>query len=336
MNTKTEIVFPESTIVSAPRSRVARSPRVSIIMPTYNCRRFIGEAIRSVLGQTFADWELSIIDDGSTDDTESIVRPFLDDPRIVYERQENMGQPRTRNKGIRQARGELIALLDSDDVWRPEKLASQIAVLDADSTVGICATGMTIIDEESNIVGDPAWKTFHGKALPALITEELQIGMSTSITRKAVYEQVGCFDEDFPPFSMDYDFWLRAAMVFDFHLIGENLTLYRKGHSSISSQGGDKRRDLILNVVVPRFLNQYGGSQYVKGRHVRTLRAQTYKARGDACPGWWPAFGWYLRALACKPYSRTVWSGFWGRLFPGLVRFVKTAVFGLQAAARKR
>ena len=104
---------------------------VSVIMPTYNCGRFIAESIRNVLAQTYTNWELLIVDDYSTDETESIVRSF-DDPRIRYMRNEqNMGAALTRNRALREAKGRYIAFLDSDDLWLPEKLAKQIAFMQA-------------------------------------------------------------------------------------------------------------------------------------------------------------------------------------------------------------
>lgn len=301
-------------------------PTVSIIMPTFNCSRYIAEAIRSVQAQTRDDWELLIFDDGSSDDTESVVAPFLADPRIVYTKQENRGQPRTRNQGVKQSRGRYIALLDADDLWKPEKLARQIALLEKYPEVGVAATGLTIIDPDSRIVEEPVWNDFRGRALPALVTQELKIGMSSSVTRRGVFETVGYFDEGFLPFSMDFDFWLRAALHFDFALIGDNLTLYRMGRPSISSQGGSKRRDMVLRVVIPRFLNEYGGAKYVKPRHVRALWADCYKENGDRSGNWWNALFWYLRAISCSPCSPAVWRGAAGRLFPRLVRILKRTI----------
>lgn len=104
-------------------------PLVSVIMPTYNCGRFIKESIDSVLAQTYANWELIIVDDCSKDETEAIVHTY-DDPRIQYMRNEqNMGAALTRNKALREAKGRYIAFLDSDDLWFPEKLEKQIAFM---------------------------------------------------------------------------------------------------------------------------------------------------------------------------------------------------------------
>lgn len=100
---------------------------VSIIMPSWNTAQFIAESIQSVINQTYKNWELLIVDDCSTDDTDNIVEPFLTDARIKYFKNEkNSGAALTRNRAMREAKGEWIAFLDSDDLWMPEKLEKQI------------------------------------------------------------------------------------------------------------------------------------------------------------------------------------------------------------------
>ena len=104
------------------------TPRVSVVMAAKNYARFLPAAVESVLAQTFADWELLIIDDGSTDDTPEAVRPFLADPRVRYFRSDRLGQPRAKNLGIGLSRGEFVAFLDADDAWLPTKLEKQLAL----------------------------------------------------------------------------------------------------------------------------------------------------------------------------------------------------------------
>lgn len=131
-------------------------PTVSIIMPAYNSGQFIGESIRSVLAQTYKDWELLIADDCSTDNTASIVAAF-DDPRIHYQRNaHNMGAAQTRNNAIRQAKGRYIAFLDSDDLWTPDKLEKQIAFMETNGYAFTFAD-YQIINED----GSPQNKILH-------------------------------------------------------------------------------------------------------------------------------------------------------------------------------
>ncbi len=128
------------------------APAVSVVMPVYNVARFLGDAIRSVLAQDFADFELILVDDGSTDDSPAICRSF-DDPRIRILRQANRGLAGARNTGIAAARGRHVALLDSDDLWEPEKLGRHVAHLDADPGLGVSYSGAALIDEAGRMLG---------------------------------------------------------------------------------------------------------------------------------------------------------------------------------------
>jgi glycosyltransferase involved in cell wall biosynthesis len=285
-------------------------------MPTYNAAQYIDKAIQSVIDQTFTDWELLIFDDGSTDNTEDIVAPFLNDLRIQYIKQENLGQPKTRNKGVRMSRGNLIALLDSDDIWLKNKLEKQVEIFEKYPDVGVCGTSTYQINPEGKIWGTHIRKEFYGKATSYLFTGHVSIGMSTSITRKEVYDTIGYFDEGYLPFSMDYDFWLRASIPFNFYVIEEPLVQYRSGHTSISSQGKTKRRDLVMNIVVPRFLKEYGGSKYVKWYHVWMLRSDCYFIKACEKTTWGPKTYWLFRSILCNPMNRDAVGALAGQILP--------------------
>jgi len=114
------------------------SPLVSVVIPAYNCAPFIGESLDSVYRQTYRNWEVIVIDDGSTDETRAILAPHTG--RIRYFYQENRGTAAARNAGVRQARGELIAFLDNDDIWLPEKLERQVQVMQGSPECGLVFT----------------------------------------------------------------------------------------------------------------------------------------------------------------------------------------------------
>jgi glycosyltransferase involved in cell wall biosynthesis len=124
-------------------------PRVSVVLPVYNGERFIGEAIQSVLDQTFHDFELVVVDDGSTDNTETIVRQ-LKGP-IIYHRQENQGAGIARNLGVAFAQGEWIAFIDADDIWDTQKLSTQFEYLEKHPNVSFVYCDMDLTDSDSNL-----------------------------------------------------------------------------------------------------------------------------------------------------------------------------------------
>jgi glycosyltransferase involved in cell wall biosynthesis len=133
----------------------AKPPRVSIITPSYNCAKYLPQAIESVLNQTYTDYELIVINDGSTDNTQAIVEPYLEKIRYLY--QENQGVSTARNRGLSLARGELIALLDADDFFLPDKLKEQVAVFDNQPAIGIVLSGFRVVNQDSEAIKDVEW-----------------------------------------------------------------------------------------------------------------------------------------------------------------------------------
>jgi glycosyltransferase involved in cell wall biosynthesis len=125
-------------------------PVVSVVMAAKNYARFLPVAVESVFAQTFDDWELLVIDDGSTDHTPAAVRPFLPDRRVRYFRSDKLGQPRAKNLGVRLGRGEFVAFLDADDAWEPTKLGKQLALFRDRPEVGVVFCRRSLIDERGN------------------------------------------------------------------------------------------------------------------------------------------------------------------------------------------
>ena len=127
-------------------------PRVSVVIPLYQTEIYIEQALRSVLAQTFDDFEVLVIDDGSRDRGPEIARSFSD-PRVKVISQENRGLAGARNSGIRLAVGEFVALLDADDLWEPEKLECHVRQLDADATLDVSFSASRLIDEAGDDIG---------------------------------------------------------------------------------------------------------------------------------------------------------------------------------------
>lgn len=200
-------------------------PNVSVIIPTYNRRDFIREALASVLAQTFQDFELIVVDDGSTDGTEEIVQEF---PCTRYVFQENQGVSAARNVGAALSQGELIAFLDSDDFWQPEKLAAQIAFFAARPEARICQTEEMWL--RNGVRVNPRNK--HRKPSGDIFAASLHLCLvspSAVMLRRELFEQIGGFDEKLPACE-DYDLWLRIAACEPVHLIEEPLVIKRGGH----------------------------------------------------------------------------------------------------------
>jgi glycosyltransferase involved in cell wall biosynthesis len=185
---------------------------VSVVIPTFNCADFLVEAIRSVLVQTYEDYEIIVVDDGSTDHTETALRQFAN--RIPYLRQEPGGPSVARNRGILEARGELIAFLDADDLWRPTKLARQVEYLNHHPEVVLVYTDFTRgprpgSNNDSRLTAykprDPA-DPFH-----ALLQENFLATPTVMVKREALARS-GLFDPTLKG-SEDFDLWLRLAKV---------------------------------------------------------------------------------------------------------------------------
>jgi glycosyltransferase involved in cell wall biosynthesis len=184
-------------------------PRVSVIIPTYNRADMVGDAIQSVLDQTYSDWELIVVDDGSTDNTGDVVARY-EDERIRHIHQANRKLPGARNTGIRAAHGELIAFLDSDDLFLPRKLAQQVAFLDAHPEVGLVAGGHVEVDRQLRLLREVApWHSQTGLGLADWLYS-CPFVPSAVLVQRAWPEKVGLFDETMR-YVEDWDLWLRLA-----------------------------------------------------------------------------------------------------------------------------
>lgn len=205
---------------------------VSIIMPSYNTGKFIGETIESVLAQSYTDWELIIVDDCSTDDTDAIIEKYLEDDRIRYIKNErNSGAAVSRNKALREAKGKWIAFLDSDDLWDPKKLEKQIAFMEKNG-YHFSYTNYVEIDECSNYNG----KTVSG---PKRITKRGMYNYCWMGCLTVMYdaEFVGQIQIADIKKNNDYAMWLKVCKRANCYLLEETLAKYRKRGGSISNQG---------------------------------------------------------------------------------------------------
>ncbi|HAO10316.1 MAG TPA: glycosyl transferase, partial [Planktothrix sp. UBA8407] len=238
---------------------LSSSPRVSVIIPTYNGDRYLSQAIDSVLSQTYSNYEIIIVDDGSTDNTYRIVQHYFEtsqDPSLIrYIVQSNQGVAAARNRGIQEARGELIALLDQDDVFLPEKLAHQVACFDYNLNVAIVNSGWCLIDQNNNKISDiEPWHNLPNLTLETWITRT-PILPSALMFRRESWQQVGGFNSRFNGVD-DVDFiWRLALQGYSAIWLPEITVNYRQHEQTVSNQKARERANLII-ALHDHFFNQ--------------------------------------------------------------------------------
>ena len=233
-------------------------PKVSVVIPTYNREKYLPDAINSVLNQTYKDFEIIIVDDGSRDNTKEVVESFMKKyPHIPirYFYQENKGPAAARNRGIKEAKGEYIAFLDSDDVWLPAKLEKEVQVLDKDKHCGLVYTDAYEFDRRG-IIKNSKLATNDRSKMSGMIFENLILGCfiftSTVMVRKWILEEVKGFNTEFVP-AEDWELWLRIARVYKIVFVDEVLVGYRKEGSRISDNL--KLSSLSRHKVIERIFN---------------------------------------------------------------------------------
>ena len=239
---------------------------VSVIIPTYNRGWILKEAIDSVQAQDYKDFELIVVDDGSTDNTSDVLALYGNDIKALF--QKNKGVSAARNRGIAEASGQFIAFLDSDDLWLPQKLSTQIEFFNQTPDALICQTEEIWI--RNGIRVNP--KKRHKKPSGMIFEPSLELCLvspSAVMIRRSLFDRVGCFDEALPACE-DYDLWLRISCRFPVHLIDRSLIIKRGGHGDqLSSMVGlDKFRIKAIEKIVKS--NRLSDDQYRAA--VKTLK----------------------------------------------------------------
>lgn len=248
------------------------TPVISIVLPTFNRREFLPPAIESVFSQTLTDWELIIADDGSEPATRAYLRDLEDLPRVKVLYLPHTGRPAVvRNAALRAAQGEYVAFLDSDDVWLPMKLETQVASLRHHPTRKWSYTRFGLVDA----AGNPSGSTHpRGRPAPAgwilekLLKGEAVIALPSVIVARQLLEQLGPFDEELV-MCEDDELWFRLAAESETDAIDEPLTLIRR-HGRHSADDITAWRD--RRRVFEKLLSKNGGGRF--GSVIRKLRAE--------------------------------------------------------------
>jgi glycosyltransferase involved in cell wall biosynthesis len=252
------------------------TPHVSIITASQNYARFLPEALNSALAQTVSCWELIVIDDGSTDDTATVIQPYLSYKRIRYVKSDRLGQSRAKNLGIALSRGNFVAFLDADDAWEPVKLERQMPLFD-NPDVGVAFSRRSLIDEAGQplpLRNEPPFP--RGRVLNELFVRNF-VCFSSAVVRRSVFDRVGRFDESLG-LAIDYDLWLRVARHVAFDFVDEPLVKYRTGHGNLSKRLSD--RVATANSIMTRVVKRGGlASRTVAEGFASTCRTLGYVLR---------------------------------------------------------
>jgi glycosyltransferase involved in cell wall biosynthesis len=222
-----------------------KSPVVSVIIPTYNSVHFVTQAIASVLAQTFQDFEVLVIDDGSTDNTKEVLKKKYGD-KIHYLFKTNGGVSSARNFGIEKAKGKYLAFLDADDIWLPEKLEKQISLLEAAPEIGLCYAGAIVVDEDLNPKNYVEAEQYEDATEGLLLKMNILI-LSSSFIRSEIVRQTGGFDSEFSTCA-DKEYWLRLSLLTKLAPVEDYLVKYRQVSGSMSSDPKLSKTD-TLNVL---------------------------------------------------------------------------------------
>jgi glycosyltransferase involved in cell wall biosynthesis len=316
-------------------------PLVSVVIPTYNYGKFIGEALKSVFEQTVQSFEIIVIDDGSTDDTKSIIESFGGKVRYFFQSQQ--GPARARNKGIKESHGEYIAFLDADDLWLPTKLEKQIRLFQANPRLGMALTDNYLFDEagiyrdyvnkkEYLITGDVVANIFINSGVVT----------PTVMVRREVFDRVGLFEENLH-IAEDDNMWIRIAVEYEVDIVDESLAQIRdhrgrtmrvsdkliesveKNIELLTTKYGQKVASRIQPLAARKYNQIYfsqGYGQFENGnyRDARTLFEKALKANpgnrktmayiiATHIPSWTHSFLRLIKRLVSrKKYTTAIWN----------------------------
>ncbi len=274
--------------------------KVTVIIPAYNAEKFIEQTIDSVLAQTFQDFEIIVINDGSRDKTAEIVNSYGFSVRCIQTT--NGGVSRARNLGINNALGEYIAFLDSDDLWEPTKLEKQVALLDENPNIGLCFTALERVDQNLKLIGKTEAHNYPDFCEALLLYSCVVTGSCSSVMlRTNIAKQTGGFDTVFTNYE-DWEYWLQLSLVTEFAPISEYLVKYRTLAGSASFND-----PAVIECNVKGVLNKFFAAPQLPEKYEK-LRNKSYSNN------WLILSGEYLHAKQYADSLRCLWNAL--RLYP--------------------
>jgi glycosyltransferase involved in cell wall biosynthesis len=287
------------------------SPLVSVILPAFNRLKFLRPAVESVFAQTIEDWELIIADDGSDLETRSYLESLDDPPRVRVIWLPHTGNySAVRNAALREARGEYIAFLDSDDVWLPQKLELQVGALRFGTAWRWNYTGHQCIDELGNEItldGVQPWIPYSGEISEEILRDKALVCTPSVVAARDLISRAGGFDEQQPLFE-DYDLWLRLLMLSDVGVIDLPLVLVRKHEQNTCGTGVDmllargrvlqKLSALVTEASLQDTIEELRATNVagLAGLYADTERKKALRTLFDGWSYSWRHFEWWMHA----------------------------------------
>ena len=308
-------------------------PKISVIIPVYNGEKTIQETIESVLGQTFVDFELIIIDDGSSDRTVEIINKNLDSRLKLYS-YPNQGLSVSRNRGIQRSQGDYISFIDADDLWTKNKLAAQYQALQNIPSAAVAYSGTSRIDEYSKILYDIPLAKIRGKVYSYLLLRDIIGSGSNPLIQQQALLATGNFNESLQA-AEDWDMWIKLSAKYEFIDVPEHQVLYRRSPQSMSSQITRQEQE-TLKVINHAFALAPRNLQYIKKSSLinvyiclifKCLEETPSRERG------WKGLELFMKLLLCTttPLHRKVT---WKVLVRLLIIFIFTSKYAIKILNR--
>lgn len=252
---------------------------VSIIIPCFNAEDYLYECLSSVANQTYSKIEVLLLDDGSSDRSIDVALKFLNRINIkIFGPYDHIGPFALRNIGVAECKGEYVAFLDADDVWAQKKLQRQVEILENNEGIGLCHTAVRDIDKLGRDLGasNSDRSLYSGYCFAKLLTKN-GIANSSVLARRAVFERLGGFDEEFR-LRGDWEMWVRIAKEYEVGYSKEEDTMYRLHDSNVS-------RDLVkvryyAMKIVDKFERLYSGDECGVKDELKNARINTHRAYG--------------------------------------------------------
>jgi glycosyltransferase involved in cell wall biosynthesis len=257
----------------------AAVPIVDVIIPAYNAAKYLPVAIESVMAQSFEDWRILLVDDGSTDNTAEIVAPYIErlGTKLKYIYQPNGGLPTARNTAIRNSSSEFLALLDADDVWLPNRLAESMRCFEGRPQVGLTYGFFTWIGPKGELLGtfDEIQRHGEGRIAPHIYTRSVYLPCPTITFRRRCVDDVGLFDETLRA-TEDRDMWFRIALRYEVGMVRSVIAYYRTSPSSMTTDP-----DRMLKAQL-QFIEKHYGAAGCGWRERRVALSGCYRQRAEA------------------------------------------------------